>query len=249
MVEGFLDTGFMKTLKPVGFGDMAYSDLFLDFSMDTQSRIDQINGVLGDLYDRYFFGIPVVQRGVDAIKGSRQVNWEDAIVQRDARRWSIRPVSLRGAEPFEVVLEGCIEFHEGGTITRITKAGETFTCLKFRVGTGVKEELLLSWTVSQYQRGPVQEIQFVGEDQPLVPVFLLWEHGSIAGYLVSLPEGRAEYVLRLHWVPTGKIETDRYNFLVLLTQRHGTHLRIPDAIGAVDPVWLALQMYDYVVTP
>ena len=249
MVEDFMATGFMKNNSPIGFGEMAYTDVFLDFSVNEPGRIDQLDGVISGMYESYSFGIPVVRRGIDGISGSRQVNWEDVIVQLDANRWRIQPVSLRGSTPFEVVLDNGIEFRYGPRIVRITKSDTVFSCLWSRVGVGSEEELRLSWSLGQYERGPVQVLQSVGEGLAEVPVVMVWEPGFISGYLVSLPEGRAEFVHKLQLVPTGDMETDRYNFLVLLTQHRGAVLGIPHSLGAVDPIWLALLMYDYVVIP
>ena len=81
--KGFMDTGFMKDLAPFGLADLAYSDIALDCIKDDQGRISQLNGVSSDIYNKYSFVIPVVRRRVDAISGSRQVNWEDIIEQID----------------------------------------------------------------------------------------------------------------------------------------------------------------------
>lgn len=249
MADDFMTAGFMKNEKPIGFGDLAYTDIFLDFSLDEQGRIDQLDGVVSDMYDQYSFGIPVVPRGSYAISGSRQVNWEDGIVQLGADRWSVQPVSRKGAGPYEVVLKNGIEFRYGPESIRISKTGAVFSCVQSRIGTGGQEEQPLSWTLGQYERGPARILHSLGELRVEVPVVMVWEPGFLAGYLVSLPEGRAEFMHTLKWVSTGDIQTDRYNFLVLLTQHRGAGPRIPDSLGAVDPVWLALLMYDHVVTP
>lgn len=249
MGKDFMATGFMKNNSPIGFGEMAYTDVFLNFSVNEYGRIDQLDGVISGMYENYSFGIPVVRRGVDAISGSRQVNWEDVIVQIDANRWRIQPVSLKGAAPFELVLDNGIEFHYGHHSERITKSGAVFTYLLSRAGVGGEDEQLLSWTLGQHEPGPVQRLKAIGEVHEEVPVVMVWEPGFIAGYLVSLPEGRAEFAHKLQFVPTGDLETDRYNFLVLLTQHRGAILGIPDSIGAVDPIWLSLLLYDHVVIP
>jgi hypothetical protein len=247
--QEFLATGFMNSGKPIGFGDLAYTDAFLDFSLDTQGRIDRLDGVVSNMYDKYSYGIPVVQRGIDAISGSRQVNWEDVIVQLDAGRWSVQPVSRKGGEPFEVILQDGIEFRQGIDSIRITKTGTVFSCTYSRVVAGGQEQRRLSWTLVQYEPGPVRGLESAVVPPAEVPVVMVWEPGFLAGYLVSLPEGQAEYVHTLKLVPSGDLETDRYNFLVLLTQHRGTGPRIMDSLGAVDPVWLALLMYDHVVSP
>ncbi len=248
-VDGFMATGFMKEPSLVGFGDLAYSDISLDPGLDNHGRIDQINGKLKELYDSYSFVIPVVRRRVDAISGSRQVNWEDVIVKLDETRWRVQPVALSGFPPFEIRIDRLIELIEGDSIIRIVKNGSDFAYTEhFRKADG-QEELQVSWKIGQYERGPVHDILSIAQPGTLVPVVMVWEPGSIAGYLASLPEGQAEFVHRLRWEPTGELETDRYNFLVLLTQRHGFHLNIRDRIGAVDPVWLALMLYDHVVSP
>ncbi|MFH2113524.1 MAG: hypothetical protein ABIJ86_03325, partial [Spirochaetota bacterium] len=133
-VKGFMDTGFMKDPRPMGFGDLAYTDVFLDFSLNEQGRIDQLDGVINGLYESYSFGIPVVLRSVDAISGSRQVNWEDVIVKHDANHWSIQPVCRWGGASFEVVLENGIEFRDGDTIIRITKSESVFSYVWSQVG-------------------------------------------------------------------------------------------------------------------
>lgn len=248
-VEDFMAAGFMKNGKPIGFGDLAYTDAFLDYSLDDQGRIDQLDGVVSDMYDRYSFGVPVVRRSRDAISGSRQVNWEDVIVQLDAGRWSVQPVSRRDAGPYEVVLQNGIEFRYGSDSIRITKTGTIFSCVQSRVGVGGQEEQSLSWNLGQYERGPARILHSAEEPLAEVPVVMVWEPGFLAGYLVSLPDGGAVFTQTLKWVSSGNIQTDRYNFLVLLTQHRGSGPRIPDSLGAVDPVWLALLMYDHVVTP
>ncbi|MGD9939642.1 MAG: hypothetical protein AB7T74_07560 [Clostridia bacterium] len=249
LADGFMDTRLMRNPSPVIFADLAYSDITLDFIFDGEGRIDQINGVLRDMYDSFTFRIPVVPRGIDAISGSRQVNWEDIIIQLEPARWRVMPVCLQESEPLEVAFGTGIEFREGDTITRVSRDGSVFTCSKVRMGSDGKETVLLSWSIIQYQRGPESVIQVEAEDSGELPLILIWEPGSIAGYIVSLPEGRMELLHRLQWIPSGIPETDRYNFLVLLTQRHGSYLRIPGTFGSVDPVWLALLMYDHVVNP
>ncbi len=247
--ENFMAAGFMRKPSQLGFADLAYSDVALDCLIDDQGRISLMDGEFSGLYESYSFGIPVVQRRVDAISGSRQVNHEDVIVKLDGDRWFIQPVSLNGGLPFEVGIATGIEFVSGDMLTRIVKNGSVFTCTETRVQAEGQEELLVSWSIGQYDLGPVQDIRSVMKGTAGVPVVLSWEPGSIAGYIVRLPEGEAEFAQRLRWEPAGELETDRYNFLVLLTQRHGATLDIRDALGAVDPVWLALLMYDHVVTP
>jgi hypothetical protein len=249
LADGFMDTELMKSSSPVIFADMAYSDISLDFILDGEGRIEQINGLLRDMYDSFSFRIPVVQRGIDAISGSRQVNWEDIIVQREPGHWCIQPVCLQEAGFLEVSFGTGIEFREGATITRISRDGPVFTCAQFRAGSDGQESPLLSWSISQYQRGPESGIQAREGESVELPRILIWEPDSIAGYIVGLPDERMEMLHRLQWTPSGNIETDRYNFLVLLTQRHGSFLRIPGTFGSVDPVWLALLMYDHVVNP
>jgi hypothetical protein len=249
LADGFMDTKLMRNPSPVIFGDLAYSDITLDFILDGDGRIEWIDGVLRDMYDSFSFRIPVVQRGIDAISGSRQVNWEDVILQLEPGRWRVFPVCLQDSKPIEVSFGRGIEFREGDTITRISRDGPVFSCARFRVGSEGQETPLLSWAISQYRRGPDTAIKAEEEKSGELPLILMWEPGSIAGYILSLPEERMEMLQRLQWVPSGKPETDRYNFLVLLTLRHGSYLRIPGTFGSVDPVWLALLMYDHVVNP
>ena len=248
-VDRFLAAGFMKKHAPVGFGDLAYADVELDLAVDGQGRISRINGVLNELYDSYSFEIPVVDRRVDVIPGGRQVNREDVIVPLGNKRWLVHPVALKGSSPVEVSFDGSIELVCDDTMIRLVKSGSDFTCTEHRQNADGQEQLLLSWKIRQYERGPVQELVSTGESSSVVPVVLVWEPGAIAGYLVDLPEGGAVFAQRLRWEPAGDPETDRFNFLVLLTQRHGGGPGLPDTFGSVDPLWLALLMYDHVVSP
>jgi hypothetical protein len=252
-IKDFLDSGFMKFGKPFAFGDLAYTDAVLDASLDDRGRIEQLDGAVSSMYDKYSYGIPVVKRSVDAISGSRQVNWEDVITTLDDSSWRIRPVCDKDGQPFDVILRDGIEFRTGSQSIRITKSGAVFTCIYASVSSGGQLQQRLSWSLEQYQAGPAllaeSAVAAPEKAAPTVPVVMVWEPGHVAGYLVSLPEGRAEYVHSLRWTSSGNRETDRYNFLVLLTQDRGYSPRIPDSLGAVDPVWLALLMYDYVVGP
>jgi hypothetical protein len=248
-VDRFLAAGFMKKPAPVGFGDLAYADVELDLVLDGQGRISRINGVLNELYDSYSFEIPVIGHRVGASPDGRHVISEDVIVPLESKRWLVHPVALKSSSPVEVSFDGSIELVCDDTMIRLVKSGSNFTCTEHRRKADGQEEVMLSWTIGQYERGPVREILSTGGSGSEVPVVLVWEPGAIAGYLVDLPEGRAVFAQRLRWEPAGDPETDRFNFLVLLTQRQRGGPGMPDTFGSVDPLWLALLMYDHVVSP
>lgn len=245
----FKTRDFMSSTLHFAISDLAYTDAESGFRLDEAGRIAWVDGRMSTIGEKLEYEFPVRQRLWDWIAGFRLICLDEDIVQIAAKRWRIRPSQPGDHAHFEVSFDAAITFQDRDRTIRIVKNGSIFSCTELHRDTAGGSRPVLAWTMAEYQLGLPAQVRSLPGAMLSLPYILVWEPGLMGGYTIDPASG--EYMLdhKASWQATGKVEVDRHNFMVMLTQRHYGAPLLTRNRGAVEMLWLAMLMYDNVIDP